>query len=237
MLVELILETEILREQNSQCHHNLDAATTHTVCTDGVPVFPELPEASAKLHQLELAERILHWISVSLLCVFLSELLTLFFVFGKYFLRHILYMVDVVIVSVSLGLELGLNTAQYQDAAAVVIFLRLWRLVRAGHGLLALSAERHEDVMHKMIVKTAKLKADVREYELEMTALETLLQDNGITHPQFSLLSDKVCVCVYVCRGATHIADVLVSFTTPTCPNCWSQINRVSTVHDMLIRT
>lgn len=192
VLTELILETEIAREQAAQCRSDARTVANKTTCVNGQPVFPELHEESKKLHQMELAERILHWISVSLLCVFLLELLLLIFVFGKFFLKHVLYVVDFCIVSASLGLELGLKTAQYQDAAAVIIFLRLWRLVRAGHGILALAQERHEEGMHKMIVKNALLESDVREYQMEQAALERLLDDNGIEHPNFTSFSSKV---------------------------------------------
>ena len=45
-------------------------------------------------------------------------------------------------VGLTLGLELGLKGNVNQEIAAVIIFLRLWRLVRAGHGVFTLEGEQ-----------------------------------------------------------------------------------------------
>lgn len=94
-----------------------------------------------------------------------------------YFFYHILYVVDLIIVSISLGLELGLNNQVYQDVVAVIIFLRLWRLVRAGHGVITLTEEQHMDKLHKLIVRNTRLKCDVHGYRMEVIALERLLDE------------------------------------------------------------
>jgi hypothetical protein len=114
--------------------------------------------------------------------------------FMEFFFLHLFYVFDLVVVTLSLGLELGFSQAVNQEIAAVIIFLRMWRLVRAGHGVLTLEGERMSELRNKIrknAVKFAKLTCDVKEYEFEMLCLEELLDLNGIRHPNFSAHSRK----------------------------------------------
>lgn len=148
--------------------------------------------SSQKLRDLELAETILHWISVSILALFTLELAMMLLIFGKYFFMHILYVIDFVVVSISLGLEVGFyGRPELQDVVGVLIFIRLWRLVRAGHGIMSIQAEKQGEKIHKLIVKNALLNSDVAEYRMETMAYERLLDQHGIRHPKFSETSDK----------------------------------------------
>ncbi len=114
--------------------------------------------------------------------------------FMEYFFRHLFYVFDVAIVALSLGLELGFSHAVNQEVAAVIIFLRMWRLVRAGHGVLTVEGERVSELRNKVrknAVKFAQLRSDIKEYEFELLCLEELLNLNGIRHPNFSRHSRK----------------------------------------------
>ena len=52
------------------------------------------------------------------------------------FFTHLLYVIDFVVVVGSIALELSLhNNPTVMAMSQVVIFVRLWRLVRIGHGL------------------------------------------------------------------------------------------------------
>ena len=107
-----------------------EETTTHNSTIDDLIAYCESTEAS--LHIMEEAAHILHWISISVLCLFMLELVILFICFGYFFFLHLLYIIDFFIVGLSLGLELGLSSQYLQDAIAVIIFLRLWRMIRAG---------------------------------------------------------------------------------------------------------
>jgi hypothetical protein len=127
-------------------------------------------------------------------CIFALELLLLMLAFMEYFFLHLFYVLDLAIVGLSLGLELGFSTAVNQEIAAVIIFLRMWRLVRAGHGVLTLEGERVNELrlkVRKNAVKFTQLQSDIKEYEFELLALEELLNRNGVRHPNFTRLSRK----------------------------------------------
>ena len=64
---------------------------------------------------------------------------------GKVFFQHKLYVLDLLVVGGSLVLELTLRSnAAVAAIAEVIIFARLWRLVRIGHGLFTQGVETSE---------------------------------------------------------------------------------------------
>lgn len=76
----------------------------------------------------------LTWASVAILSLFEIELLTLLAASGlRDFFSNVYYVLDIVIVSASLVLEcVFYNTAGLSDLIGLVMFLRLWRLLRIG---------------------------------------------------------------------------------------------------------
>ena len=176
-----------LRATNETEHHN----DTHHNDTHHEEHHAASP-SEQKLHDLELAETVLHWISIAILCIFLLELLVLLFIFKQWFFFHFLYVIDLIIVSLSIGLEVGLNNTELQNFVAVIIFLRLWRLVRAGHGVMAIQQEKSLEKRHKLVVKNAHYKADIECYRMEVHALEKLLDELDIPHPNFSRNIEKM---------------------------------------------
>lgn len=187
MDAQLILEGEISREELMLCEQEL-AGLEHGGDNQTVRASNgnTTTASSAKLDGLHVAESVLRFISLTILFLFLVELLMLVVVFGKYFFRHVLYVIDLVIVSITVGLELGLNRPEFQEVAGILVFIRLWRLVRAGHGVMSIQAERSIERTHKLIVKNAELKAEVSASEVQVIALERLLDEFGILHPGFS---------------------------------------------------
>ena len=222
VLAELILETELTKQELELCKLNCtveDHAQQQRRTVDFSVFFHlhsgrqeppgnqteggggeaagdsvECENSKGLLSRLETAETCLHWISIGILSFFALELLTLIVVFNIYFFLHIFYMLDLVVVGATLGLEIGLRSAVSYEVTGVIIFLRLWRLVRAGHGVLTLEGEAMSELKLKIrrnARKYAKLQSDAHEYELELLSLEALLEANGICHPEFSNLPEK----------------------------------------------
>ena len=87
-------------------------------------------------------------------------------VLGPNFLRNPLYVVDVLIVSVSLSLELYLYGNASAELAGTIAFARVWRFVRIGHGL---STAQHES----SLAEFEKIEDHVREVEEELRRLRS----------------------------------------------------------------
>ena len=104
-------------------------------------------------HGIHITEEILFWMTVVILGLFEVELLLLIYLLGPIkFFKQFLYVLDLVIVSASLALELSLQYIGDNTVAAVLpellIVFRVWRFVRIGHGLVASAHEVGLDKMH-----------------------------------------------------------------------------------------
>jgi hypothetical protein len=114
--------------------------------------------------------------TVVILGLFEVELLTLIYLLGPVkFFKQFLYVLDLVIVSASLALELSLQYIGDDNTVAAVlpellIVFRVWRFVRIGHGLVASAHEVGLDKMHTALEHIEKL--------------EGVLKNSGIAIPE-----------------------------------------------------
>ncbi len=149
--------------ESYSCHHGLPLLEYPTTCD------------SEKLRHIELAEIFLFYCTVTILGIFMLELLTLVVVLGpREFFGHIFHTLDFIVVSVSLALELSFSMngdAILEAVTGVLIFGRFWRFLRIGHGIF----ETAKEVINEKVER-------VVEYTEE---LEHLLQQHGIPLPEF----------------------------------------------------
>jgi hypothetical protein len=82
------------------------------------------------------------------------------FAFGRHFFTHFGYVLDLVVVSVSLGVEIGHN----EDVIGLLIFLRLWRVVRIFHGVYVAVEFKLEKLEETLKVETELV--ETFEYDL-----------------------------------------------------------------------
>ncbi|GBG26499.1 Voltage-gated hydrogen channel 1 [Hondaea fermentalgiana] len=126
-------------------------------------LLAEIPEAShsdgseqcaaACAHQphgVHGAHEALFWISVTILILFELELAVLLASIHRLFFRNALYIFDFVVVTVALVLETVLHTELAQEAGGLLIFVRLWRLLRVGHGIFTDVHEVDHNKMEKL---------------------------------------------------------------------------------------
>lgn len=94
---------------------------------------------------LHTAHVALRTISISILTVFFIELSVLMICLGVvHFFNNFYYVLDFVVVTVSLGLEIlfaMLNDIEAAELAGFLILARLWRFVRIGHGIYSSTIE------------------------------------------------------------------------------------------------
>eukprot|EP01120_Amphizonella_sp_Union-15-10_P013083 TRINITY_DN6013_c0_g1_i1.p1 TRINITY_DN6013_c0_g1~~TRINITY_DN6013_c0_g1_i1.p1 ORF type:complete len:221 (-),score=27.64 TRINITY_DN6013_c0_g1_i1:75-737(-) len=84
-------------------------------------------------HWMDYLSEVFHILSIAILCVFALELLLLLFALGFAFFRKLLYVLDIIVVSVSLVIDILLSDA----LSSLIILFRLWRLLRIVHGIYA----------------------------------------------------------------------------------------------------
>lgn len=99
------------------------------------------------------AHIVLFSFSISILTLFELELIVLIIVLGPIFFRNPLYILDLVVVTASIALEICLfyitANAIINEVLAVLIVCRLWRLVRIAHGLVSSMHVTYEGKLHK----------------------------------------------------------------------------------------
>jgi len=104
-------------------------------------------KADCDAHQHEAVHQLhdaLYIISVTILSAFALELLLLFAALDRQFFHNLLYLVDALVVSSSLSLEIVLKTTPAGELSHALILARLWRFMRVAHGLVVSSTEAGE---------------------------------------------------------------------------------------------
>ena len=84
------------------------------------------PKCAEDVHVVNVLEHLLGWISLTILLLFALELVLLLLAFYVYFFFHPLYVLDFLIISISLGLEFGVDEESIQGVAVALILMRLW---------------------------------------------------------------------------------------------------------------
>ncbi|KAL4458462.1 hypothetical protein ABPG75_013327 [Micractinium tetrahymenae] len=138
-------------------------------------IYPVREEAPPAVHSVEEA---LSWVSISILIIFVAELGAKLAVFGHgYFTRSWWHLADAVVVVASLSLELTLKGVA-QEVASLLVFFRLWRLLRVMHGVaeaMELNHEKELEQHHRLVHGLQKDLAGehhrVQQLEREVAAL------------------------------------------------------------------
>ena len=93
----------------------------------------------------------LRWLSISILIMFVFELLLLFVVLRSIFFSSIVYVVDIVVVTTSLILDIilftmasRLHSEEAAQFATLLVAARLWRFIRVGANGAACAHTEHE---------------------------------------------------------------------------------------------
>ncbi len=133
---------------HSFCEHGYEESATYG-CDDH----------NDAVHNVHLA---LFGMSVAILCIFEVELLLKVFILKKEFFCHKLLVLDLVIVTTSIVLDIVLHVlgSSYGDLAALLAVVRVWRFVRVIHGILEVDKGHMEE------------KYKEREHELEKEIYE-----------------------------------------------------------------
>jgi len=117
-------------------------------------------------HAVEEAEDVFRIITLVLLGIFEVEIILLIIAFGIDFFKHPLYVLDGVIITTSIVIDVV-----FRDSASnLLIIFRLWRIVRVGHGI-AVSVETHDREKYNHLKKHFK-RVKIHYKQVEMENLE-----------------------------------------------------------------
>jgi len=87
-----------------------------------------------------------YWTSIVILAILMLNVFGLIVANGTLFFVNPLYVLDFVVVSTALGLEILLDA----DTAGLIIILTLWRIVRVAHGIFEVTDEAWEKNIHQL---------------------------------------------------------------------------------------
>jgi Ion transport protein len=154
----------------------LQETTDGSVCE--LPGTEPAPEYEAgcnenKWEAVDNAETAMFALTITILSIFMIELtISMIALTPQIFFRQFFFLLDFVIITVSLILEVIFHVFHddlYQSLAGVLVVFRLWRFVRIGHGIMEITNE----IAHK---EYAGLQAYTE-------ALEELLKEHSIPLP------------------------------------------------------
>lgn len=145
----------------------------HDLCEAGSQGVYEAACDPHKYPGVHTAHVTLRSITIAILSIFFIELCALIAAMGPgKFFRCCFYLLDFVVVSISLALEITfifLDDSQVELVLGLLIAARLWRFVRIGHGIF--------EATHEL---SSKKHSNLQTYTQE---LEALLKQNGIEVP------------------------------------------------------
>lgn len=147
-------------------------------------------------------------LSVTILALYEVELFCLMAVLRRHFVRNRLYVIDFIVVTAALILEVVVKVnkmkkassdASSGDLAGVLTFARCWRFVRLGHGLVSSVHEAHAGAMEEMETHVNGLLQHVDVLQSRLLQLEemALQQAGGKACKKFG--KRRVSVAAYDC--------------------------------------
>uniref|UniRef100_A0A8C8RLN1 Voltage-gated hydrogen channel 1 n=1 Tax=Pelusios castaneus TaxID=367368 RepID=A0A8C8RLN1_9SAUR len=141
----------------------------------------------------EIAPKVFHYMSLSIVTIFLVEVGFKIFIYRLEFFHHKFEVMDGIVVVVSFIIDVVLLFREHEfQAAGLLILLRLWRVARIINGIILSVKTRSEQRVSKLkqanrqlTAKVEQLEYSCTEKEQEIERLNKLLQQHGlIRQPQ-----------------------------------------------------
>ncbi|NXL90507.1 HVCN1 protein, partial [Alectura lathami] len=164
------------------------------VIVDALLVLGELLMDLKIIHpdKYHIAPKVFHYLSLSILTIFLVEVGFKIFVYGREFFHHKFEVLDAIVVVVSFILDLVLLFREHEfEAVGLLILLRLWRVARIINGIILSVKTRSEQQVSKLKQANLKLATKVEQLQLscvekeqEIERLTRILQQHGLLSAQ-----------------------------------------------------
>ncbi|XP_072207144.1 voltage-gated hydrogen channel 1 [Excalfactoria chinensis] len=164
------------------------------VIVDALLVLGELLMDLKIIHpdKYHIAPKVFHYLSLSILTIFLVEVGFKIYVYGREFFHHKFEVLDSIVVVVSFILDLVLLFREHEfEAVGLLILLRLWRVARIINGIILSVKTRSEQqvsklkqVNLKLATKVEQLQHSCVEKEQEIERLTRMLKQHGLISEQ-----------------------------------------------------
>lgn len=149
-------------------------------CAEGlVPVFEN--EAGCDGHKwskVHRAEEFLFGITIFILSTFMFELtVAIVALKPQIFFRQFFYLMDFVVVSVSLALELAfhyMNEETLQSVVGLLVAARVWRFIRIGHGIVEVTHKVAEKSFHALLEYAEELESLLEDHDIDIPESDTI---------------------------------------------------------------
>ena len=154
--------------------HERFLGESSSVCEDGFISSKNAGCNESKHHEIHLIEEVLFWFTIVILFIFLIEVnLEMITIGPRVYFLQVFYLLDYVIVVVSVTLELLFHLEHktgVADLTEMIIFARLWRFVRVGHAIVDVTSEITHQTYDEIVEYSKKL--------------QQILHDKGIPVPE-----------------------------------------------------
>ncbi|NXN59652.1 HVCN1 protein, partial [Rynchops niger] len=174
--------------------HRFQILVVCLVILDALLVLGELLMDLKIIHpdKYNITPKVFHYLSLSILTIFLVEVGFKVFVYRREFFHHKFEVLDGIVVVVSFILDIVLIFREHEfEAVGLLILLRLWRVARIINGIILSVKTRSEQQVSKLKQANLKLAAKVEqlegsciEKEQEIERLNKILKQHGLLSEQ-----------------------------------------------------
>jgi hypothetical protein len=147
----------------------------HDVCDDVALEADYESDAGCDAHKwsrVHNAETALFAMTLTILSVFMIELnAEMIALRPAIFFRQFFFLLDYVIISVSLTLEIifhSLSDDSIQSFVGLLVFVRIWRFVRIGHGIVEITHEVAHKDHEKLVTYTEQLEELLQQHKIAL---------------------------------------------------------------------
>ncbi|NXI45702.1 HVCN1 protein, partial [Galbula dea] len=174
--------------------HRFQIVVVCLVILDALLVLGELLMDLKIIHpdKYDITPKVFHYLSLSILTIFLVEVGFKIFVYRREFFHHKFEVLDGVVVIISFILDIVLVFREHEfEAVGLLILLRLWRVARIINGIILSVKTRSEQVVSKLkqanfklATKVEQLEHSCLEKEQEIERLNKILKQHGLISEQ-----------------------------------------------------
>ncbi|XP_071618893.1 voltage-gated hydrogen channel 1 [Heliangelus exortis] len=174
--------------------HRFQILVVCLVVLDALLVLGELLMDLKIIHpdKYNITPKVFHYLSLSILTIFLVEVGFKVFVYRWEFFHHKFEVLDGVVVIVSFILDVVLIFREHEfEAVGLLILLRLWRVARIINGIILSVKTRSEQQVSRLkqanlrlATKVEQLEHSCEEKEQEIERLNKILKQHGLISEQ-----------------------------------------------------
>ncbi|GKY91406.1 hypothetical protein MPSEU_000112900 [Mayamaea pseudoterrestris] len=165
-------------------HRSLSEASGEEVsCSANLEAFPQYPATCdpEKWHVVHTIETVLFAATIFILSVFMLELtVSMIALTPQIFFRQFFFLLDFVIITVSLVLEIVFHVigdeAIYEYVAGFLVVGRVWRFIRIGHGIVEITNEMAHREYADLLTYTDDLQEQLRQHNISFPSMDEKLR-------------------------------------------------------------